>query len=142
MTEQWRDAISELAIRHLDWTSTVNLELLDGNPPSLALSVSKAKDTGDGRVIEQLMVSTVKLTFWPGKRIAQAWLAAAWAGYQQHEALELVTLTTGGNPLDPHADIAHDRGLRDGLPVELTPETMRRAFLAVMSAEAAEAYAC
>lgn len=132
----WKDAIARLRVRHADRDAVPVFRILDGDPLHLEVSVQNARDTVTDERLPSLVVSTVTLTYWPGEVVAMRWLAAAWAGYVQHEALELVTVN-GLRPLDPHADPKFDRGLRHGLPVELTPETLLRSFEAVMPADLA-----
>lgn len=83
-------------------------------------------------------ISNVRLTFFPGVTLARMWIAAAWAGYIQHEALELVEVD-GVNPLDPHAQpdnaIPQNRGLRDGLPPVLNRNTLIDGLAVVMDRE-------
>ncbi len=49
----------------------------------------------------------------------------------------------GKNPLDPHTEPYEvnpwNRGLREGLPAELTPSTLRKALAVVMDADMADA---
>jgi len=121
----WHRALVAVIVRHPDPTSEAELAVLD-HPPRLQIAVLDSKDTTDPTNVRRLVISTVDLTYFPGEQLARQWLAAGWAGYLQHEALELVTigdLTT--RPLDPHeAPFRFDRGLRCGLPVSLTPETL------------------
>lgn len=142
LAKEWADALRSMVVRHPDPRSTVEITLTAGEIPSLCVRVDVAYDTTKpDREIRPLVVSCVGLTYFPGERLAQAWLAAAWAGYTMHEALELVTLADGTTrPIDPHgADVALDRCLRVGLPVELTPATLQQALGVVMTPEAAEA---
>jgi hypothetical protein len=136
MSSNWKNAVDNVVIRHLDWHSIPELEL-EGD--TLHFKVRNAHDTVTGEVREILAISSVRLTFWPGFPVATAWIAAAWAGYVQHEALELVTFKDmRTRPLDPHGPEKFDRGLRAAIPAVLTRETMRRAFLAVMDEEVAD----
>lgn len=136
--ERWRDALSGMKLRHLDRGCTARWSIDDGESPYLSLAVIGAVDTVTDLRMDSLAISSVQLTYFPGRRLAQAWLAAAWAGYMQHEALELVTLADGSRPLDPHGgDVTLDRGLRCGLPTRLTPTTLLDTFLVVMSPERA-----
>lgn len=122
--------------------------LLAGDPPQLALHVENTIETTkhDGTRLARLNVATTSLAWWPGARLFRTWLAVAWAGYIQHEALELV-MADGVRLYDPHVPIAsghrlspyaHDRGLRDGFPPELTRDTMLRALCTAMDREVAE----
>lgn len=130
--DQWITALYPLDIRHPDSAPVVELELLHGDPPQLAFRLDAHRDTvKPSKVHRPFNVSTVSLTYFPGARVARAWVAAAWAGYVMHEALELVT-ANGARPIDPHADVTHDVCLRDGLPAVLTPESLRTALSVVM----------
>lgn len=138
IADQWRSVVARLRVRHADREAVPMFEVFDGEPPTLFVHVINARDTVTDARLPDLAVSSVALTFWPGDTLALRWLAAAWAGYVQHEALELVTLEDGTRPIDPHAAARFDRGLRNGLPVVLTPETMRETFLAVMPVDVVE----
>ena len=133
----WADAFEGVIVRHPNPSSTPRLVLVDGVEPVLRIEIKDAKDTRDltQDAWKPFVVSNVVLTFFPGARVARMWLAAAWAGYLQHEALELVTF--GPKPiLDPHQDpyptCPWNRGLRDGMPPVLTPDTLVRALATVM----------
>lgn len=132
---QWRDALAPMVIRHPNRTSQVRLRLIDGTCPLLVFSLDQTTDTTNpDRVMRDFQISTVSLTYFPGDRLARAWVAAAWVGYLQHEALELVTIDgLVERPLDPHLEPHdYDRGLRVGLPIALTPTTLCEALVAVM----------
>jgi hypothetical protein len=139
LADAWRDALEGMTFEHLDRSVTPTFEIIGGvDSPALAVSAENAVDTVTGQRIASLKVSTVQLSYFPGKTVARRWLAAAWAGYMQHEALELVRIEDGTRPIDPHGpDVELDRGLRHGLPVVLTPESMLRSFCAVMPEERA-----
>lgn len=143
LRDQWQSALDGMVIRHPNPASRAVLRLEDGDLPSLYFGLDVATDTTDpDRRVRDFAISTVRLTYWPGLLLARAWIAAAWSGYCQHEALELVTvgdMTT--RPIDPHGSVAHDRGLRDGLPVELTPETLVRSLAVVMPMDVAIEFA-
>lgn len=135
--EQWASALQGLDVRHPRADSAPSLVLLDGDPPVLQVSVKMHVSTVDDTPILELPISSVRLCIWPGVTLARQWLAAAWAGYLQHEALELVTVgERTERPLDPHAEPyatnPYNRGLRDGFPVELTWLSLRRALCVVM----------
>lgn len=135
----WAAALAPMSIRHPDPAPTVELELIHGGPPRLCFRLDAHRDTVDREQRHQpFVVSTVSLTFYPGARLARMWVAAAWAGYVMHEALELVHVA-GVRSIDPHADVAHDMCLRDGLPVDLTPQTLRRTLELVMRPHAVAA---
>lgn len=137
--DQWRHALAGMVIRHLDREATPVFEVVGDQRPSLHVRVMGAVDTVTHQRMGSLAVSSVELTYFPGLRLAEVWLAAAWAGYMQHEALELVTRKDGSRPLDPHGgDASLDRGLRCGLPVRLTPLTLVDSLCAVMPLDRAQ----
>jgi hypothetical protein len=141
LTRLWAVALQPCIVRH-PTGAVVKLTLLDGAEPVLRVELDETRDSRDpSRVMKRFIISNVTLTYFPGIRLARKWLAAAWCGFLSHEACEMVTV---GNlvdrPLDPHAEPFHyDRGLRDGLPVRLTPETLERALCVVMNPEHARA---
>jgi len=130
--DTWRAALADVVIRHHDSRVTVRFEVTGDDDPYLHMRVENCLDSGYREEVRwpSLAVSSVKLTYFPGVAEARAWLAAGYAGYMMHEALELVTL--GGDPtkrvFDPHAGPENDKGLRRGLPVILTPETLEAAM--------------
>lgn len=134
---QWREALSEIKVVHPDRRCTPMVALESGDPPRLTVGLDKAWSTRTGKFLRSpFIISNLSLTFFPGKKLAQQWFAAAWAGYLQHESLELTTVD-GENILDPHENDIYNRGLRDGLPAILTPDAMFDALLTVMPAFAA-----
>lgn len=142
----WADALAPLVIRHFFPASrpTVRLHTFNG-AEYLTLEVDDALDTktGEPHQANPLLVAQVKLTYFPGAGLARVWMAAAWAGLAQHEALELVTMGDRIvlNPhAEPHRETPWNRGLRDGLPAELTPETLVDALAVVMPIEVAQAF--
>lgn len=142
--ERWRAALAGLEVRHPNGRSRVVLRVSDGDPPSLYIGLDETVCTLTGRTMRDFAISNVRLAYWPGTDLARMWFAAAWAGYCQHEALELVTLAgdRGAKVLDPHAEPyptnPYNRGLRDGFPVELTPATMIDTLALAMPRAAAE----
>lgn len=140
--ESWSAALAPLTLRHPNGASVPVLRLADGDPPSLYVGLDWTTCTRTGAGMTDFAISTVQLTYFPGERLAQMWLAAAWSGYAAHEALELVTIS-GRTVLDPHADpyVSNpaNRGLRDGFPVSLTPETLVATLALVMPMEDARA---
>ncbi len=137
LCQQWHDALAPMRIRHANRTSTVILTLTDGDHPSLTFSMDAHVCTTTNAPFVPFLISTVTLCYFPGDAIAQAWVAAGWAGFCQHEALELITVGER-RPIDPHgADLAHDRGLHVGLPTRLTRETLLAALCVVMDEDAA-----
>lgn len=141
---QWAEALAPVAIRHPDRRSEFEVTLYDAHASFLKLAVRHAydTDTDEPHKRDPLVIACVRLTFFPGARLARQWLATAVAGYAQHEALELV-VADGVRVLDPHdAPYPHapwNRGTRDGLPHVLTPETLERALAVVMDPAAARA---
>lgn len=136
---QWESALVPMVIRHPDPAPTVELELTYGNPPQLSFRLDSHRDTVEPcRKHSPFNVSTTMLTYFPGQRLARAWVAAAWAGYVMHEALELVTVD-GVRPIDPHASPSLDVCLRVGIPPLLTPDTLRASLGVVMTSEAVSA---
>ncbi len=92
-------------------------------------------------IVDDFPVSTVLLECWPGITLARAWIAAAWAAYVIHEALELVTLTDlKTRPLDPHAPPFSHCWVRTGLPARLTMQTLEHALSVVMTPLAARSF--
>ena len=132
---RWFQALYDIEIRHPNGRSRPVIRVIDGAPPQLYVGLDETACTKTGAVMRDFAISTVALEFFPGPRSARAWLAAAWAGYLQHEALELVTVD-GKAVLDPHAEPyptnPYNRGLRDGFPLRLTPETLVRTLMLVM----------
>jgi hypothetical protein len=128
-------------VRHPDPSVPVYLDLRDGDPPMLEIKIDTRCSTNPRNPLPGFMLSSVALPFFPGVHLARAWLSAAWAGYIQHEALELVTVgDLETRPLDPHAPPhSFDRGLRDGMPTVLTPESLERALCVVMPVDVARA---
>lgn len=143
LTALWRGALDDLIVRHPNRTSKVVLEITDEPVPYLHISLDKTFDSTnpDQEMRSPFRIASVKLTFWPGVKLARMWLAAGFAGYCLHEALEMVTVgDLETRPLDPHeAPFTYDRGLRDGLPATLTPDTMVEALAVAMSRKAAVA---
>ncbi len=142
----WADALALLVIRHSfpGARPTVKLHTFNG-ADYLTVEVGDALDTrtGEPHAANPLLVAQVKLTYFPGAALARVWMAAAWAGLAQHEALELVTWCDRIvlNPhAEPHRETPWNRGLRDGLPLELTPETLVCALAVVMPEEVARAF--
>ncbi len=134
LAQQWLGALRDMIIRHPDPRSVVELDLIAGAPPRLAFRLDVGHDTTNPeRELRPLMVSTVDLTYFPGVKLARAWVAAGWTSYLMHEALELVTVGDFVlRAIDPHTNEEQDKCIRDGLPTVLTPETLKTALLLVM----------
>ena len=134
----WRDALAALEVRHPNGRSRIIIQVHDGVPATLYVGLDVTACTLTGEDKYDLPVSNFRLMYWPGVRAAQAWFAAMWASYLQHEVLELVTLAGdhAAKILDPHAEPyainPYNRCLRDGLPGELTPEALRATLRLVM----------
>lgn len=133
----WTGALSGVVVRHPNPSARPMFRISDDTEPLLLVSIGNHRDTrgkNDGQW-SSFVIANVRLTFFPGVELARKWLAAAWAGYIQHEALEMVECE-GANPLDPHqqpdSTIPWNRGLRDGFPPELTPATLVKALAVVM----------
>lgn len=130
LTRQWAAALDGVIIRHPNRGITPLLTLEDGTEPNLYFKLDSNPSSDADEVISPFVITNVRLTFFPGVRAARAWLAAAWACFLQHEALELVTV---GNlhtrVLDPHASRATlDYVFHTGLPFMLTPDTLLAAL--------------
>lgn len=146
VAEAWAEALSELEIRHPNGRSVPIIRVIPtGAAPALYVGLDRTWCTMTGKEMPDFAISTVTLSLWPGARLAQKWFAAAWAGYCQHEALELVTLRGRRDlkPLNPHdepyVECPWNQGLRVAFPVELTWETLRDTLALVMPAGAAVA---
>lgn len=138
LVEEWMAALRGMVIRHPNPEVEVCVELSGENVPSLCVRCPGTRCTTTGLPLPNFVVSNVALTYFPGAALARIWLACAWVGYLQHEGLELVQYK-GERPLDPHTPpFLYDRGLRQGFPVELTPETLRGTLEVVVSPEVAD----
>lgn len=139
MVLSWRRALAGLRVRHPDPAGRPRFHVTDDGV--LHVGCGNVHDTLTGD-LRDLPICSVRLTFFPGDDLARQWFAAAWAGYLSHEALELVT-HDGAPPLDPHAEPYElnpcNRGLRDGFPNHLTPESLLRTLEVVMPPDAARA---
>lgn len=143
LTRLWAAALNDVVVRH-PTGEPVRLILVDAAQPVLRIQLDRHRDSRDpSNVFKRFIYSNIRLSYFPGVTLARQWLAAAWGGAMQHEALELVTV--GGlsvRPLDPHEPpFTCDRGLRDGMPVELNPATLIQALAVVMPTDAACALA-
>ena len=143
LTRLWAAALNDVVVRH-PTGEPVRLVLVDAECPVLRIQLDQQRDSRDpSNVFKRFIYSNVRLSYFPGVKLAREWLAAAWGGAMQHEALELVTV--GGlkeRPLDPHEPpFAYDRGLRDGMPTDLNPATLIQALAVVMPTDAAVALA-
>lgn len=130
--------MGDVVLRHPNRSSIPVLEVTDA--PSLFLGINNTTCSLNPSKILSLTISVVHLTFFPGIDLARKYVSCAWAGYLQHEALELCTINgLEERPLDPHKEpYTYDRGVRQGLPHVLTPESMQKAFEIIMSKEDAQ----
>lgn len=136
LARQWFDALMPVIVRHPSRVSRVLLTISRDSEPTLRIALDHVLDNEDWEtpMRSPFVISCVRLSYFPGSVVARQWLAAAWAGFCMHEALELVTV--GGltmRPLDPH-EPPHscDKGLRVGFPAVLTEETLRDTLALVM----------
>lgn len=141
----WADALAPVTIRHPNPTAKPAVQLVGQGDHFARLSVmvydALCTATDEPHESSPLLVSQVQLSFFPGARLARQWIAAAWAGYLQHEALELVTVD-GRIVLNPHEEPKDanpwNRGLRDGLPVVLDKLSLTKALGVVMDSDWAQ----
>lgn len=135
LAASWFEALMALEVRHPNGTSVPILRISDGAPPSLYVGLDETRCTLTGEVKRDFAISNIALTYFPGERLARMWFAAAWSGYLQHEALELVTHQDRA-VLDPHeepyATCPANRCLRDAFPVTLTPTTLEATLALVL----------
>lgn len=136
---QWAGALSGMVLRHPNRVSDTAFQLSQDVEPVLVLTLDRHLCSVDDHAMEDFTIGCVRLTYFPGPELARIWLAAAWAGYLQHESLELVLGPDGQRVLDPHGPGFADRGLRQGVPPVLTPETLRASLAVVMSRRDADA---
>lgn len=135
LAARWAMALRDLEVRYPDPEVWVELKLTTAEQPVFTLVVGNVMDTRSGHRKSELVISCVTLAIWPGEELCRMWVAAAWAGYLQHEALELVTYNLK-SPLDPHEEPYEanpfNRGLRDGLPARLDGPALIKALATVM----------
>lgn len=131
--DAWRVSLAAIQVKHLDPAARPRLVLsADGH---LHVGCGNVTDTSTG-ARRDLPICSVRLEYHPGDdTLARQWFAAAWAGYQTHEALEIVK-HQGRAVLDPHAepypDATQNRGLKDGFPSVLTRDAFFRTLCVVM----------
>lgn len=130
LTRQWADALENVIVRHPNRSITPLLTLDDGPEPMLHFELDNNPSSDSDEVISPFRITNVRLTFFPGERLARMWLAAAWACFLQHEALELVTIgDMKTRALDPHENRARlDYVFHTGLPFALTPASLEAAI--------------
>lgn len=130
MTRLWADALKDVIVRHPNRNITVLLTLDDGQEPNLHWELDANPSSNSDELIAPFRITNVRLTFFPGVSVARQWIAAAWACFLQHEALELVTVgDLQARCLDPHETRERlDHVFHTGLPFTLTPETLLSAL--------------
>lgn len=130
LTRQWADALEHVIIRHPNRNITPILTLDDGPVPDLAFELDHNPSSDSDEDIRPFRITNVKLAFFPGEKLARMWLAAAWACFLQHEALELVTIgDMRTRALDPHENRARlDYVFHTGLPFTLTAAALEDAI--------------
>ncbi len=137
LTRQWADALEHVVVRHPNRSITPVLTLDDGPVPNLHFELDHNPSSDADEIISPFRITNVKLTYFPGVRLARMWLAAAWACFLQHEALELVTIgDLKTRALDPHENRARlDYVFHTGLPFTLTPESLAAALATAIPRE-------
>lgn len=130
LTRQWAAALEHVIVRHPNRAITPLLTLDDATEPNLHFELDANPSSDSDEVIAPFRITNVRLSYFPGARLAQQWLAAAWACFLQHEALELVTVgDLKTRALDPHETRDRlDHVFHTGLPFTLTPETLLKAL--------------
>lgn len=140
LADQWREALADLEVKHPNPLARPKLLVHGIEDATLTVSIEQHRDTRgvNDTLWSEFPISNVRLTFFPGEKMARIWIAAAWAGYLQHEALELVSVGDE-NPLDPHQQPyplnPWNRGLRDGFPPVLDRDTLIASLAVVMDRE-------
>jgi hypothetical protein len=141
LTRQWAEVLARVVIRHPNRAIDVTLDLEDDVYPNLTFGLSTNLDSETDAVIAPFPITNVRLTFFPGERLAHQWLAAAWGCFMQHEALELVTAGDAkARVLCPHAQRPWlDHMFHRGFPFRLTPESMLAALATAIPLDDARA---
>ncbi len=141
LTRQWADALAPVIVRHPNRSIKPLLTLDDDIVPNLHFELDSNPSSDADETISPFRITNVRLTYFPGAELAQMWLAAAWACFLQHEALELVTVgDLKTRALDPHANRGRlDYVFHTGLPFKLTPESLLSALTTAIPREEAEA---
>jgi hypothetical protein len=143
LARQWIEALRPVILRHPNPESAVVLEITIRDRVHLHVALDRARDTSDltkWMPTRPFRIASVELTHFPGLKLAQAWMAAAFVGYLMHESFELATCgDTKTKILDPHAQPyetnPYNRCLRDVLPTSLTPDALIDSLRAVMPLE-------
>lgn len=138
---RWAVALAGVRLRYPDPRAEIRLDLTCGDdPPTLKITAHNLYDTRTGAHRERMVISCIRLAIWPGEELCRMWLAAAWAGYLQHEGLELCTWRDREDVYQPPLD-AHqapyecnpfNRGLREGMPTVLDGSSLIKALATVM----------
>jgi hypothetical protein len=140
LTRQWADALEGVIVRHPNRSIEPILTLDDTPVPNLHFELDMNPSSDSDEVIIPFRITNVKLSFFPGADLARKWLAAAWACFLQHEALELVTIgDKKTRVLDPHENRGRlDYVFHTGLPFTLTPKTLLAALSTAIPPQEAE----
>lgn len=130
LTRQWAEALEGVTIRHPNRSITPILTLDDMPVPNLHFELDRNPCSETDEIISPFRITNVKLSFFPGTALARMWLAAAWACFLQHEALELVTVGgLKGRVLCPHLTRGRlDHVFHVGFPFTLTPASLEDAL--------------
>jgi hypothetical protein len=141
LTRLWAGALEHVIVRHPNRGITPRLTLDDSTSPVIYFELDQNPSSNSDEIISPFIITNVMLTFFPGIEAARAWLAAAWACFLQHEALELVTIGDFmTRALDPHQSReALNHVFHTGLPSHLTPESLRAALLTAIPAHDVDA---
>ena len=139
LTRQWADALEHVIVRHPNRSITPLLTLDDDVVPNLHFELDANPSSDSDEIISPFRITNVRLSFFPGVSLARKWLAAAWACFLQHEALELVTIgDLKTRALDPHENRERlDYVFHTGLPFTLTPDTLLTALTTAVPIEEA-----
>ncbi len=139
LTRQWADALEDVIVRHPNRAISLILTLEDGRQPCLTFELDHNPSSNSDEIMSPFNIVNVRLTFFPGVELARQWLAAAWACFLHHEALELVTVGDAKTRvLDPHETRARLDVFHVGFPFQLTPKTLFAALVQAVSQPEAE----
>lgn len=129
-TRPWADALADVIVRHPNRAVTPLMRLQDGHVPVLSFVLESNQCSNDDSVISPFPITDVHLCFFPGVHAARAWVAAAWACFAHHEAMELVTVgDLRTRVLDPHDPGSRfDHMFNVAFPRRLTPESLLAAL--------------
>lgn len=138
-TRPWADALADVIVRHPNRAVTPVMRLQDGHVPVLSFELEANQCSNDDSVISPFHITDVQLHCFPGVVAARAWVAAAWACFAHHEAMELVTVgDLRTRVLDPHEPgTRFDHMFNVAFPRRLTLDSLLAALCtAVPRAEA------